>query len=1055
MPAGVEEGDLRCLRRHVDLIEGGLLRQQGPQGGAAGAGTVLGLVVAGLLVGPKALESANQKIIREAPSSDDQFARYFERLVEDVTDKGKKRLVVFIDELDRCTPQDVVATLVDLKTFLDQKGCVFVVAADRDVLEVALKEVPQAKPVRDDEPYYSTPGAFLDKIFQHQVALPPLRSHALTGFARTLVADRQGLWADLRSALPENRLFDDVVYTLIPAHVRSPRRAKVLLNNYATNVRVAEARGFAWLERAAEIAKLTVFQTEFPTFATDLISQPRLVELLLDRSKDRTPGQIAVLARYEQDGSAEGPAGEHLVEPETDLRAARQADARLRQDLLAYILKTQSADIPDPRPDLWYLQGAGEDEGIADPKLGQVLDYASDTAPTTVISAFEGQAPDQIRVAARLLAQRSDAEHGPGKDNLITAACGLVEFLDEADVQPVAAVIAPSILVVSRRGDLRAPAIPGALTIASLAANQTLVDSLIESLYESGTFEDGLLLNVVPVLTTLDDRAATSVQKLLISQYGNDSKPIHHGLRSLPENAALRLWRAAAPTIASTLDELCQPPAAAAPVPAAAAARAPAAATAVEQPEDDRADPSEVYSALLDAVERRSQFSDLLLSAALTLGQRSAVPSVYQVSRSRAEDLLPRLRNPDFVSQHALHGLAHAPSEDWPWWASHYQSTQNAPLVDLAVLSLVQGIPSAPMATLDQIPTIAATLVSGASADYNASDMVASLQQTLTATAWDDAADGQRRRRTHETVNALSPLLGKDGHDLLAADIAAGIRNESHTDTFRLLVHRLVTASAPDTAKSLDLLLGAYEAPASETAHILEIRIRCRQRYSGTPFAATEIAKHAGATEALKILNGWLGLKPPIADLLAVLEDEDIPLPSEQNLTLYAEGLGAPDRTALWIALDGHDAPREVTARVAQHGLDAEAIAYIRQRLDTEKHQVHRSALIDRLTDAPLADNGAMRTAACELALRLLDSELKGDAIFAADLVIAAGGPAHGTIGALRAHFQRWEDSDDKMFKAKNRKTHLQRHNLVRHKKGKIERIGDSLRALGGGDSDG
>ena len=29
------------------------------------------------------------------------------------------RLVVFVDELDRCSPEDVVATLISLKTFLD------------------------------------------------------------------------------------------------------------------------------------------------------------------------------------------------------------------------------------------------------------------------------------------------------------------------------------------------------------------------------------------------------------------------------------------------------------------------------------------------------------------------------------------------------------------------------------------------------------------------------------------------------------------------------------------------------------------------------------------------------------------------------------------------------------------------------------------------------------------------------------------------------------------------------------------------------------------------
>jgi hypothetical protein len=122
----------------------------------------------------------------------------------------------------------VVTTLKDLKTFLDEAHCVFVVAADREVLERALRSVEQATPIRRDEPYYSTPGAFLDKIFQYQIALPPLRGGALTRYARSLVLDKKGLWADLRGDKASTALLDRVIYSLIPAHVRSPRRVKIL-----------------------------------------------------------------------------------------------------------------------------------------------------------------------------------------------------------------------------------------------------------------------------------------------------------------------------------------------------------------------------------------------------------------------------------------------------------------------------------------------------------------------------------------------------------------------------------------------------------------------------------------------------------------------------------------------------------------------------------------------------------------------------------------------------------------------------------------------------------
>ena len=212
------------------------------------AGTVFGLSLVAVIVGPQVLQGAVVTTKTPAPAGADQFATRFSNLVDKVRSGRTRRLVVFIDELDRCSPDDVVATLVDLKTFLDQDGCTFIVAADREVIEQSLRKVPQAKPVREDEPYYATPGAFLDKIFQHQIALPPLRSRALTQFAHNLVREQDGLWQQLRDSGPDT--FELAVFALVPVHVRSPRRVKILLNNFATNARIAEARGMAWLDRA-------------------------------------------------------------------------------------------------------------------------------------------------------------------------------------------------------------------------------------------------------------------------------------------------------------------------------------------------------------------------------------------------------------------------------------------------------------------------------------------------------------------------------------------------------------------------------------------------------------------------------------------------------------------------------------------------------------------------------------------------------------------------------------------------------------------------------------
>ncbi len=525
----------------VGLFTWAVNSHQGPSAAAktavAGVGAVLSLSFAALLFGPKILESAVVKVREAAPETDDEFAKSFKVLVDNAisTDKGE-RLVVFIDELDRCSPADVVATLIDLKTFLDVKGCVFVVAADREVLERSLREVPQANPIRDEEPYYSTPGAFLDKIFQYQIPLPPLRPQALTRFARELVEGQTGLWAELRAAEPEDRLFLRVVYTLVPVHVRSPRRVKVLLNNYATNVRIAQARGIDWVGRSTELACMTVLETEFPAVAADLVRIPRLLAYLRDddvttaskevrrivegyrtgaNSREAKPGSVP------DDTQVAGPLLADAADPEGKDRANRVLNAQLR----TYLRKIAAQDIPDPRPDLFYLQSAGQNEGLTDPDLGYAIDFAADLAATEVVEAFAGQPSATVAIGVRLLVQQAEAERGPGRTSIVEAACRLVERLDKDDLEAVAPVAAGGVFADVDSPDWSREATPGALLLGVIGARSDLIQRLLERYPVSDLAERGLLSRLSPVLAFANEPQAALVHAMLGGAYSQHPQP--------------------------------------------------------------------------------------------------------------------------------------------------------------------------------------------------------------------------------------------------------------------------------------------------------------------------------------------------------------------------------------------------------------------------------------------------------------------------------------------------------------------------------------------------
>jgi hypothetical protein len=281
------------------------------------AGAALAFAPAALLAAFVALAGKTLPVDKKwrAPSSDGEFEEIFKKLVARAkTD----RLVIFIDELDRCSAAEVVTTLETVRTFLDVAPCVFIVAADQQVLESALrKEARQTTPADATNPYYSAGSEYLDKIFHYQLALPPLLPRRLTGYALELTENRAGVWQRVDR--------EEVVSILIPTHVTSPRRVKTLLNSFVLAFRLAERRAAEGTlassveERAPELAKLVCLRCEFPLFASDLALDARLPDLVREFAENpdfsppaQTPRRVVRRAHLYAEGKL--PVDEVLLE---------------------------------------------------------------------------------------------------------------------------------------------------------------------------------------------------------------------------------------------------------------------------------------------------------------------------------------------------------------------------------------------------------------------------------------------------------------------------------------------------------------------------------------------------------------------------------------------------------------------------------------------------------------------------------------------------------------------------------------------------------------------
>ena len=135
----------------------------------------------------------------------------------------KQALVVFIDDLDRCSDEVVVKVCEAVKLYLDARGLIFVIACDQSVL---------ARGVASSARGGTGEGrAYLEKIIQVAYRMPPPEEDLV----RKLIHEyaRESGTADL---------IDDTVAGILPEGTgRNPRRIKRIINSFVLEYRLDPA----------------------------------------------------------------------------------------------------------------------------------------------------------------------------------------------------------------------------------------------------------------------------------------------------------------------------------------------------------------------------------------------------------------------------------------------------------------------------------------------------------------------------------------------------------------------------------------------------------------------------------------------------------------------------------------------------------------------------------------------------------------------------------------------------------------------------------------------
>lgn len=215
---------------------------------------------------------------RERISSIEQFEDLYKKLISEHVQDGE-RIVILIDDLDRCSPTRSLEVLEALKSFLDAEGCVYVVSCDTRLINQGLSEKYNEKSGVDLDEY-------LGKIVQFSFTIPPIR-----------IEDAEKFIANFGLSISS----EDVNRLISTTIERNPRRLKRFLSDLKIKSQLVQSRNL--LMKPDVLVKMSCMAYTWKEFWLSAIETPTLFErtqklALSPTDNEKTPDDIEFMKSY-------------------------------------------------------------------------------------------------------------------------------------------------------------------------------------------------------------------------------------------------------------------------------------------------------------------------------------------------------------------------------------------------------------------------------------------------------------------------------------------------------------------------------------------------------------------------------------------------------------------------------------------------------------------------------------------------------------------------------------------------------------------------------------
>lgn len=209
----------------------------------------------------------------------------FEKEFSKVIDSTKaSRVLIIIDNLDRCAHSKAVEVLSTIKTFLEPKSkkCIFLVQCDEEAIKKHLISVYNKKDLINEEDEDEKKSnnfdadEFLRKFFNTSVKIPPFIGADLEEYTKELLTETKV------EAFQKN---SDLVSVITQAFRDNPRQIKQFINTLLSHYLVALAResgkdpvinttGIV-TGNPAFLAKFLIIRQKWPSFYKSILENPK------------------------------------------------------------------------------------------------------------------------------------------------------------------------------------------------------------------------------------------------------------------------------------------------------------------------------------------------------------------------------------------------------------------------------------------------------------------------------------------------------------------------------------------------------------------------------------------------------------------------------------------------------------------------------------------------------------------------------------------------------------------------------------------------------------